>query len=303
MPGERDRDTTPDPTAFRHPAPEHAPVFCIPRFLMRSAISPLSIAPMHARSPFQNIPTDVLPRDGVRFVFTHVVAPLAGFALMLLAMRWFNGDQWLADRLYALQGGRWALRDSFVTQTLVHRFGRELGIAMWLGVVGAWLLARRRPNWAYLRAPLAYLIVAIALSVLCVSWVKSWSNMDCPWDLMRYGGLRPFVGLWDVRPVGLQRGSCFPAGHASGGYAWLSLYFFLGAVRPRWRWAGLAAGMALGLVFGIAQQLRGAHFASHDIASAAICWTVAVATWQVFRPSLVRARWLAAGIGPQETKA
>lgn len=269
---------------------------------MRSATS-TSVIPMHARPRIQNLPMDVLPHGGVRFAITHVLLPLLGFALALLAMRWSGGDQWLADRLYALQGGQWALRDAFVTQTLIHRFGRFAGIALWIGVVVAWLVARRRVEWAPLRAPLAHLAVAVALSVLCVAWVKSWSNMDCPWDLTRYGGLRPFVGLWDVRPLGLQRGACFPAGHAGGGYAWLSLYFFLGAVRPRWRWAGLAAGIGLGLLFGIAQQLRGAHFASHDLASAAICWTVAVATWQVFRPVMVRSRRLATGARAQGTQA
>ncbi|BDU16188.1 phosphatase PAP2 family protein [Lysobacter auxotrophicus] len=258
---------------------------------------------MRARPTLPNHSTDLLPRDGLRFAVTHVFAPMLGFVVLLLAMRWSSGDQWLADRLYAMQGGQWALRDAFVTQTLVHRFGRYVGIALWIGVLVAWLVARRRARWAPLRAPLTYLAVAVALSVLCVAWVKSWSNMDCPWDLTRYGGLRPFVGLWDVRPVGLERGACFPAGHAGGGYAWLSLYFFLGAVRPRWRWAGLAAGIVLGLVFGIAQQLRGAHFASHDIASAGICWAVAIATWQLFRPSLVRSRWMAAGIDSRETKA
>ena len=246
---------------------------------------------------------DLQPRDGLRFVLTHVLAPLLGLATLLFLTRSLDGDLWLADHLYAMQGGEWAWRDSFVAQTVVHHFGRELGIALWIGTFAAWLVARRRARWAHLRAPLAYLAVAIVLSVLCVSWVKSWSNMDCPWDLTRYGGLRPFIGLWEVRPVGLRRGACFPAGHAGGGYAWLSLYFFLGAVRPRWRWAGLAAGIGLGLLFGIAQQLRGAHFASHDIASAAICWTVAIVTWQFFRPSLVRSRWLAAGIGTRETKA
>jgi len=270
---------------------------------MRSAISQAPIAPMQASSRIKKSPMDVMPRDGLRFILTHVLMPLLGFALLLFVTRWLDGDQWIADRLYALQGGRWMLRDAFMTQTLVHQGGRDLSIALWAGAAAAWLVARRRAEWASLRAPLAYLIVAVTLSVLCVSWVKSWSNMDCPWDLQRYGGLRPYIALWDVRPIGLHRGACFPAGHASGGYAWLSLYFFLGAVRPRWRWAGLAAGLGLGLVFGIAQQLRGAHFASHDIASAAICWTAAVATWQVFRPSLVRSRWLAAGIGARETKA
>jgi len=107
--------------------------------------------------------------------------------------------------------------------------------------------------------------------------------MDCPWDLLRYGGTHPRVGLFGLRPAGLGRNHCFPAGHASGGYAWLALYFFFLAVRPGWRWAGLAAGACLGLVFGVSQQLRGAHFLSHDLWTIAICWTTALALHVAFR--------------------
>jgi membrane-associated PAP2 superfamily phosphatase len=32
-----------------------------------------------------------------------------------------------------------------------------------------------------------------------------------------------------------------------------------------------------GMVFGLSQQLRGAHFLSHDLWTAALCWLVAVA--------------------------
>jgi membrane-associated PAP2 superfamily phosphatase len=241
--------------------------------------------------------TQLKPGGGPRLVWTHVILPLIGVIVLLALTSGFGGDQWLADRLYALQGGRWALRQAFVTQQLVHQAGRDIGIAVWLSLLVAWMVARRRRAWVHLRAPLAYLLVATAMSMLCVAWMKSWSNMDCPWDLLRYGGERPYVGLWTVRPIGLARGSCFPAGHASGGYAWLALYFFFGAVRPRWRWLGLATGLAVGLAFGISQQLRGAHFASHDVCTAAICWAVSLGTWGAFRARLVQSRWLAAGFG------
>lgn len=36
----------------------------------------------------------------------------------------------------------------------------------------------------------------------------------------------------------------------------------------------------LGLTFGITQQLRGAHFLSHDLWSAALCWAIA---WETAR--------------------
>lgn len=260
------------------------------------------IAPVPRPTPRSALPS-LQPGDGPRLVWTHAVLPaLLVAALLALAMAG-GGDQWLADRLYALQGGHWVLRDAFLTQGIAHRAGRDVGIALWLTLLVAWVVSQRRDAWSHLRDPLAYLLVATALSMLCVAWIKSWSNMDCPWDLLRYGGDRPYIGLWTVRPVGLPRGACFPAGHASGGYAWFALYFFFGAVRPRWRWAGLAIGFAAGLMFGIAQQLRGAHFVSHDIGTAAICWAVSLATWWAFRPRLVRARWLAAGFGTQSGAA
>jgi len=53
------------------------------------------------------------------------------------------------------------------------------------------------------------------------------------------------------------------------------------------RFAGCAMlalpfGLLAGTVFGLAQQLRGAHFISHDVASLAVCWGVACAVEACF---------------------
>lgn len=235
-----------------------------------------------------------LPIGGSRFLLTHAWLPLIALAALLVLTTGAGGDQWLTDRMYAFEGGHWALRNAFVTDQVIHKAGRDVDVALWLSVLVAWCLAHR-PGREHWRAPLAYLLTATTLSMACVVWLKSWSNMDCPWDLLRYGGDRPYVGLWELRPIGLERGTCFPAGHASGGYAWLALYFFLAVVRPRWRWWGLAAGIGLGLLFGVSQQLRGAHFLSHDLITAAICWSVALLCFGLFRRRLVQSRWQAAG--------
>jgi membrane-associated PAP2 superfamily phosphatase len=39
---------------------------------------------------------------------------------------------------------------------------------------------------------------------------------------------------------------------------------------------GLGAGIVVGLVFGFAQQSRGAHFVSHDLWSAMLAWFIAL---------------------------
>jgi membrane-associated PAP2 superfamily phosphatase len=234
-------------------------------------------------------PPDVLPARATvpawrapGFYRVHGLLPLLALGLLFVVWTTLHGDLWLADRLYAWEGHAWALRHAWVTQNLIHLFGRNLSTAAWLAVFAAWLVAWLRPGWTHLRRPLSYLLVATALSTLLVAWIKSWSNVDCPWDLLRYGGARAYFGLFELRPAGMARGVCFPAGHAGGGYTWLALYFFLLAVKPRLRWVGLAVGLGAGLLFGISQQLRGAHFLSHDMAAVAICWACAVVMQRAF---------------------
>lgn len=217
-----------------------------------------------------------------RFIRNHLCWPLLGMGLLIAAWTIGRGDLWLADRVYAWEGARWALKHAFLTQDIIHIAGRDLSAAAWLCALACYLVARRRDDWSHLRRPLVCLLLATLAGTLLVAWFKSWSNVDCPWDLVRYGGARPYVDLFSVRPVGLARGACFPAGHASAGYAWFSLYFFLLAVRPQWRWCGFATGLAFGLLFGMSQQLRGAHFLSHDLWTATLCWTASASVFLAF---------------------
>ncbi len=217
----------------------------------------------------------VPPRDLSRFpapLATHLYLP---FALLLIINAWLTaggGDMAFADLLYRLEGGHWVLKDAWWTSHLVHRFGKwasTLGaLAVLLATVRAWRAPAHPWRW-----PLLALVGSIALSTTLVSMFKHVTHMDCPWDLTRYGGTRLFYGMFESRG-GIPASGCFPAGHASAGYAWVALYFFALSVAPRWRWAALAVGLGAGLVFGFSQQLRGAHFLSHDLWTLAVCWIV-----------------------------
>ncbi|HEY6125022.1 MAG TPA: phosphatase PAP2 family protein, partial [Steroidobacteraceae bacterium] len=78
----------------------------------------------------------------------------------------------------------------------------------------------------------------------------------------------------------LARAQCFPGAHASSGYALFAFYFvFRDRSRRVARWL-LAAAIAVGVAFSIGQEARGAHFLSHDLASAAIVWFVQLALYR-----------------------
>ncbi|WP_282277582.1 phosphatase PAP2 family protein [Stenotrophomonas sp. PS02297] len=218
------------------------------------------------------------------FLGRHLLIPLLIALAASAVLMAGNGDQWLADLFYRWEGGQWALKDSWWTSHVIHRGGKNLSTLAALLVMLALLRACFDTRWKPLRMPLLYLLLAVGLSTGMVALLKSMTQMDCPWDLQRYGGLRPFIGLFQPRPVMLGHAACFPAGHASAGYGWVALYFFALRMRPQWRWAALAVAVATGLVFGISQQLRGAHFLSHDVWSLAVSWTVAVLLYLLMFP-------------------
>lgn len=188
-------------------------------------------------------------------------------------------DAGLADALYAWEGQRWALRDTAIARGVLHDGGALACRLAWLGVVLAWLAGFFNHGLRPHRQRLARLALSVLLSAALLVALKQSIAVHCPWDLVRYGGTA-------VAADG--GGACFPAGHAGAGYAWLALAF--AATSPRGRRAGLAVGAVAGLVFGIDQQLRGAHFLSHDLWSLALCWAVAAATAALWPTAAERAR-------------
>lgn len=207
---------------------------------------------------------------------------LASLPLLLLA--WWGArriDLHWAGWLFQWEGGAWALKRSVLLEGVLHRGGRLLSQVAWTGVLVATLWRWRSSSAPWTR-PAARLLLAVFASVACVAALKTLTHMDCPWDLAGLGGQRPFIDLFEARPAALGPAACFPAAHAAGGFAWVALYFFFREVAPRWRHAGLGIGLLAGTVFGLAQQLRGAHFLSHDIASLTVCWGVACAVEACF---------------------
>ena len=188
------------------------------------------------------------------------------YVITLLLLDVAGGDLWLASKIYAMEGYQWSLQQHWLTENILHRGARLINYLCCALVLIATLYAnvKRSKNKA-----LANSLIALSLSLLSafvlVAYLKAITNIACPWDLALFGGTEPYVHLLQKRPSYLPYKQCFPAGHASVGYAWVALYYFLKHVKPGWRFAGLATGLISGLVLGIAQQLRGAHFLSHDI--------------------------------------
>jgi membrane-associated PAP2 superfamily phosphatase len=208
-----------------------------------------------------------------------VLYPLLALVAGLIAVYAFGLDHRWADYLFRLEGGQWTLRHAWLTSRVLHEYGQQFSIA-W----GVLLLALTAVSFAWERLQrwrrgLACLCLSIIISLLLVSLSKHMLALPCPWDLARYGGDVAGAAVYALHPG--EVGGCFPAGHATGGYCLVAFYFFArvhGLRRPA-LW--LLPGLVVGLVYGLTQELRGAHFLSHDMVSIALCWFVSYAVFRL----------------------
>lgn len=215
---------------------------------------------------------------GRELSFLHLLMPGMLFATVVLLLQGTHVDLRLADAIYRWEGGVW-MRHYWVLDTVIHGGGRLLAGVMLLTLLGALAGSFVSPRLRVYRKGLVYLVTVILCAFALINALKAISGIPCPWSVVRYGGSEQIRDVWSG--FTFTRG-CFPAGHASGGYVWVALYFFALAYFPGLRYTALATGLVLGLVFGLGQQLRGAHFLSHDIWTLAICWYVSLLGYLYF---------------------
>jgi membrane-associated PAP2 superfamily phosphatase len=216
------------------------------------------------------------------FIVAYLFLPLLVFFISLYLIALFLLDFQIADYLYRLQGEMWVLKEYWLTEDLIHKGGRTfsmlLALLLLLMIGSSYVFTKIKP----FQKGLWYVFTVAITSTLVVNLLKTITHRDCPWDLIRYGGFKPYIEFFSPYPDELIYGQCFPAGHASAGYCWFGLYFFIRQYFYCYRNYALAFPILLGLLFGIDQQLRGAHFLSHDIWTALISWSLAVILYWLF---------------------
>jgi membrane-associated PAP2 superfamily phosphatase len=207
---------------------------------------------------------------------------LAVALCVLLAWDASGLDLALARRFGGADGFVW--RDHWLTARFLHDGGRVAGwLALAVAMVRRDLPARRRLWW-----------LGTSLScALAVTLLKHASATSCPWSLSEFGGVAVYVSHWQWGLADGGAGGCFPSGHAASALALLPGAYALERAAAR-RW--LAAVLVAALVFGLAQMMRGAHYASHTLWTGWVCWAVTAAShhaaqWRpAFRPVRLQRR-------------
>ncbi|MEO5346558.1 MAG: phosphatase PAP2 family protein [Magnetococcus sp. YQC-9] len=196
---------------------------------------------------------------------------VALLATLLLETTGF--DLAVQDFFYQFDTGRWTIdKDDPFWRAIFYTGAKRMVAVVAISTLFILLYAWKHHIWHPWRRKLTLFLVTLLIVPGTISGIKNISNVHCPWSLTRYGGELPHVPFLAAKPVDFpakRPGKCFPAGHPSGGFAFMVLFFILPG---RARWFGLGLGVALGWIMGIYQMLKGAHYLSHVIVSMSLAW-------------------------------
>lgn len=203
----------------------------------------------------------------------QVLLPLVLLVMALVIVEAAGLDQALSNLFFDRSSRSFPLREHPFFEQVLHRKVKYAVVAFALAMFLLWVASLRVSRLAPWRRVFLFVWLAMVLSTSLISGLKALSGRHCPYDLRDYGGWAPYTALLEPLPTGVPPGHCFPGGHASTGFSLFAAYFAaLHIGRRRIAAAALATAWILGLGLGLGRVAQGAHFLSHNLWTALICW-------------------------------
>lgn len=168
-----------------------------------------------------------------------------------------------------------------------------IGWACGLLTVSLFLPRKRLPKWWFSRWRTLYVLICVAATPCVVANLKTRCNMPYPSKIVRYGGMEPKRGIVEAfrqkKTPGVKWYHGWPAGHASGGFAWFGLAFAPLTLRGKRR--GFLLALAAGAMMGFFHTIDGNHFISHTLVSGALSILLADLLFAICRKLLLSLQW------------
>ncbi|MDD4856252.1 MAG: phosphatase PAP2 family protein [Sulfuricurvum sp.] len=199
-------------------------------------------------------------------------------AIVLIAAVLFFGlsgaDIWVQKHFYNPLTHQWIVDSNntvpkFIFYDGIKRLLIVVAVFFLLGLIVGW-----KKEWmkSYRRGVVIVVLSSIAVPFV-VGSLKAVTNMPCPKNLDIFEGAYPHTCVWEKYPSAvchIEKQKCWPAGHASGGFALLSLIFLFHS-RKNKIIAGTVA-MVIGWSMGSYKMLIGDHFLSHTVITMILAW-------------------------------
>ena len=215
----------------------------------------------------------------------QIVLTLAVILLALLFFEFTNTDLYIEDLFYNAQTHKWFLDKheafwKFIFYDGIKKALLLLGVAILLIL----LFLRKKPLVQEYKKGLMIVLLAGMFVPVFIGSLKAFTNTPCPCDLKIYNGTYPDVKVLESYPEDFTQKSkikCWPAGHASGGFALMAFFFFFKTQKNRNR--GLLWGLITGWSMGSYKMIIGDHFFSHTLMTMLFAWLIILIIAKFFK--------------------
>jgi len=195
---------------------------------------------------------------------------------VILLFSFLELDIFFQDLFYIIAEKRWILsKDNQLLHFIFYDAVKRLLILFSLCILGIILFFYKHSFFNEHKRGLVIILLSMIFVPVIVGGLKAATNTPCPKNLIYYDGNYPDVKVLDRYPEEFKIESkirCWPAGHASGGFALMSLMFLFKSKRNRM--LALVFSLIIGWAMGSYKILIGDHFLSHTIVTMLISWLV-----------------------------
>lgn len=223
----------------------------------------------------------------------YVVHVVIAFLLVGVATVWIEHSAFdlAIANLFYLGEGRWLIdKSNWLFDGLFYTVPKRLLIVFELYVIAAWFWRYKtnnhqnppkifRPVASLSVRELGYLAMTMLFVPTVVASLKTITHTPCPVSLELFGGVLPYLPLMENIQMAFGK-KCFPAAHASSGFALYALCF----VPSFWRYRRqMAMGVTLlAWLMGGYKMAIGDHFFSHTLVSMCLAWGICAAMASLF---------------------
>jgi len=200
-------------------------------------------------------------------------------AALVIAVIFFGvsgTDIWVQNHFYNPVNHQWILdREDPVFNFIFYDGIKRLIIIFNVLVLIALVVGWKKPFLARYRKGLIIVLLSSIFVPVIVGSFKATTNIPCPKNLEIYGGIYPHTCVWEKYPstfCNQKKIKCWPAGHASGGFALLSLFYLFR--KRRAKIIALSGVMVVGWSMGTYKMLIGDHFLSHTVITMIMAWLI-----------------------------
>lgn len=209
----------------------------------------------------------------------HSLLGLLGVILSVWLLEYSPLDV-MVSRLFYINNHWLIAKDAILPDLLFYKLPKYLCIALELVIIISFVICHLKHKHntkdtitclGLQKYELGYLALSLISTPTLVAIIKTLTHTPCPAYLSLFGGTLPYLSIIQNIQTHFPA-KCFPAAHASTGFA-LYAFAFLPKLKHH-RIMMISAVSILAWIMGIYKMAIGDHFLSHTVVSMCLAWSI-----------------------------